>query len=221
MASAELKQIREALTKESIREHQLSKVGGTETDMFICSKCHGKNCTYTQVGKPGDHLRGIPNCFPVRFFQLGLGLIDRCRPAALMNPWRPLFCVTAVGTDGRWGSPISHLQCLWDLGKKFLNHVSQDQFKCSKGWCSTRRWQQRPALLSSSCSTFSFHSFILLFMSSALVFSTLLSIFCPPTPPSSIFFSFISSFLYLPLKSQTLYFPFDPPIYSLHLSPPY
>ncbi|XP_071391971.1 transcription elongation factor A protein 2 [Centroberyx affinis] len=49
MASAEMKQMREALTKESIREHQLSKVGGTETDMFICSKCHGKNCTYTQV----------------------------------------------------------------------------------------------------------------------------------------------------------------------------
>ncbi|CAI5648977.1 transcription elongation factor A protein 2 isoform X4 [Oreochromis niloticus] len=49
MASAELKQMREALTKESIREHQLSKVGGTETDMFICSKCHGKSCTYTQV----------------------------------------------------------------------------------------------------------------------------------------------------------------------------
>uniref|UniRef100_H3D194 Transcription elongation factor n=1 Tax=Tetraodon nigroviridis TaxID=99883 RepID=H3D194_TETNG len=49
MASAELKQIREALTKESIREHQLSKVGGAETDMFICNNCHGKNCTYTQV----------------------------------------------------------------------------------------------------------------------------------------------------------------------------
>ncbi|XP_040914152.1 transcription elongation factor A protein 2 [Toxotes jaculatrix] len=49
MASAELKQIREALTKESIREHQLSKVGGNETDMFICNKCHGKSCTYTQV----------------------------------------------------------------------------------------------------------------------------------------------------------------------------
>uniref|UniRef100_A0A3P9DP52 Transcription elongation factor n=1 Tax=Maylandia zebra TaxID=106582 RepID=A0A3P9DP52_9CICH len=49
MASAELKQMREALTKESIRQHQLSKVGGTETDMFICSKCHGKSCTYTQV----------------------------------------------------------------------------------------------------------------------------------------------------------------------------
>ncbi|XP_040048958.2 transcription elongation factor A protein 2 isoform X2 [Gasterosteus aculeatus] len=49
MASAELKQKRQDLTKESIREHQLSKVGGTETDMFICSKCHGKNCSYTQV----------------------------------------------------------------------------------------------------------------------------------------------------------------------------
>ncbi|XP_034446286.1 transcription elongation factor A protein 2 [Hippoglossus hippoglossus] len=49
MASTELKQIRETLTKESIREHQLSKVGGTETDMFICSKCHGKSCSYTQV----------------------------------------------------------------------------------------------------------------------------------------------------------------------------
>lgn len=49
MASAELKEIRKALTKESIREHQLSKVGGTETDMFVCGKCKGKNCTYTQV----------------------------------------------------------------------------------------------------------------------------------------------------------------------------
>uniref|UniRef100_A0A3Q3M4G2 Transcription elongation factor n=1 Tax=Labrus bergylta TaxID=56723 RepID=A0A3Q3M4G2_9LABR len=38
-----------SLTKESIREHQLSKVGGSETDMFICNKCHGKSCTYTQV----------------------------------------------------------------------------------------------------------------------------------------------------------------------------
>ncbi|KAJ0036460.1 hypothetical protein NQD34_005137 [Periophthalmus magnuspinnatus] len=48
-ASAELKQMRETLTKESIREHQLSRVGGTETDMFVCSKCKGKNCTYNQV----------------------------------------------------------------------------------------------------------------------------------------------------------------------------
>ncbi|XP_041701325.1 transcription elongation factor A protein 2 isoform X2 [Coregonus clupeaformis] len=49
MASAELKEMRKTLTKDAIREHQLSKVGGTETDMFQCGKCRGKNCTYTQV----------------------------------------------------------------------------------------------------------------------------------------------------------------------------
>ncbi|XP_077407578.1 transcription elongation factor A protein 2 isoform X2 [Vanacampus margaritifer] len=49
MASAELKKIRETLTQESIREHQLSKVSGNETDMFVCKKCQGKDCTYTQV----------------------------------------------------------------------------------------------------------------------------------------------------------------------------
>ncbi|XP_056155613.1 transcription elongation factor A protein 2 [Lampris incognitus] len=49
MASAELKQIRDDLTKKSFRNHQLSKVGGTETDMFICKNCQSKNCTYTQV----------------------------------------------------------------------------------------------------------------------------------------------------------------------------
>uniref|UniRef100_A0A3Q2YAV2 Transcription elongation factor A (SII), 2 n=1 Tax=Hippocampus comes TaxID=109280 RepID=A0A3Q2YAV2_HIPCM len=49
MASAELKKIRETLTKESIREHQLSKVGGNKTDMFVCKKCQGRDCTYTQV----------------------------------------------------------------------------------------------------------------------------------------------------------------------------
>ncbi|XP_058859957.1 transcription elongation factor A protein 2-like [Acipenser ruthenus] len=49
MASAELKEVRKALTKESIREHQLAKTGGTETDLFQCGKCSKKNCTYTQV----------------------------------------------------------------------------------------------------------------------------------------------------------------------------
>ncbi|XP_069099334.1 transcription elongation factor A protein 2 isoform X2 [Pleurodeles waltl] len=49
MASKELKEIREAMTKESIREHQMAKTGGTETDLFLCSNCKKKNCTYTQV----------------------------------------------------------------------------------------------------------------------------------------------------------------------------
>ncbi|PIO26188.1 hypothetical protein AB205_0115840, partial [Aquarana catesbeiana] len=49
MASDELKEMRKNLTKEAIREHQMAKTGGTETDLFSCGKCKMKNCTYTQV----------------------------------------------------------------------------------------------------------------------------------------------------------------------------
>ncbi|KAM3839437.1 transcription elongation factor A protein 2 [Vipera latastei] len=49
MASNELKEIRKAMTKEAIREHQMAKTGGTQTDLFTCNKCKKKNCTYTQV----------------------------------------------------------------------------------------------------------------------------------------------------------------------------
>ncbi|XP_007651045.1 transcription elongation factor A protein 2 isoform X4 [Cricetulus griseus] len=49
MASDELKEIRKAMTKEAIREHQMARTGGTQTDLFTCSKCKKKNCTYTQV----------------------------------------------------------------------------------------------------------------------------------------------------------------------------
>ncbi|KAG8131591.1 hypothetical protein E2320_009506, partial [Naja naja] len=48
MASNELKEIRKAMTKEAIREHQMAKTGGTQTDLFTCGKCKKKNCTYTQ-----------------------------------------------------------------------------------------------------------------------------------------------------------------------------
>ncbi|XP_047601811.1 transcription elongation factor A protein 2 isoform X3 [Lutra lutra] len=49
MASDELKEIRKAMTKEAIREHQMARTGGTQTDLFTCGKCRRKNCTYTQV----------------------------------------------------------------------------------------------------------------------------------------------------------------------------
>lgn len=52
MASDELKQLRNNLTKEAIREHQLSKTSGTISDLFQCSKCSKKNCTYNQVNIP-------------------------------------------------------------------------------------------------------------------------------------------------------------------------
>ncbi|KAJ6662098.1 hypothetical protein lerEdw1_012563 [Lerista edwardsae] len=49
MASDELKEMRKNLTKEAIREHQMAKTGGTQTDLFTCGKCKKKSCTYTQV----------------------------------------------------------------------------------------------------------------------------------------------------------------------------
>ncbi|KAM6164680.1 transcription elongation factor A protein 2 [Rhynchocyon petersi] len=49
MASDELKEIRKAMTREAIREHQMARSGGTHTDLFTCSRCRRKSCTYTQV----------------------------------------------------------------------------------------------------------------------------------------------------------------------------
>nr|XP_023663365.1 transcription elongation factor A protein 3 isoform X9 [Paramormyrops kingsleyae] len=49
MASDELKQLRNTLTQEAIREHQMAKTGGTTTDLLQCGKCKKKNCTYNQV----------------------------------------------------------------------------------------------------------------------------------------------------------------------------
>lgn len=49
MASDELKEIRKNLTKEAIRDHQMAKTGGTQTDLFTCGRCKKKKCTYTQV----------------------------------------------------------------------------------------------------------------------------------------------------------------------------
>lgn len=49
MASDELKEMRKNLTKEAIRDHQVSTSGGTQTDLFTCGKCKKKRCTYTQV----------------------------------------------------------------------------------------------------------------------------------------------------------------------------
>ena len=50
MASEDLKKLRKAITKEAIREAQVSSGGGTPTDLLKCGKCKKRNCTYTQVG---------------------------------------------------------------------------------------------------------------------------------------------------------------------------
>uniref|UniRef100_A0A7E4UNI4 Transcription elongation factor n=1 Tax=Panagrellus redivivus TaxID=6233 RepID=A0A7E4UNI4_PANRE len=49
MASDEMKNLREAFTKEGINEHQMAVTEGTPTDMFKCGKCHQNNCTYNQL----------------------------------------------------------------------------------------------------------------------------------------------------------------------------
>ncbi|XP_067867598.1 transcription elongation factor A protein 3-like isoform X1 [Heterodontus francisci] len=49
MASDELKELRNVITKEAIREHQMAKTGGTHSSLFQCGKCRKKNCTYNQV----------------------------------------------------------------------------------------------------------------------------------------------------------------------------
>lgn len=59
MASDELKQLRNTLTQEAIREHQMAKTGGTTTDLLQCGKCKKKNCTYNQV-------RGVLRCSATR-----------------------------------------------------------------------------------------------------------------------------------------------------------
>jgi len=49
MASDELKQLRQKLTKEAIDDHQMAVTGGTKTDLLKCGKCRKSNCTYNQV----------------------------------------------------------------------------------------------------------------------------------------------------------------------------
>ena len=49
MASDAMKSLRKKLTKEAIRDSQMSTQGGTETDLLKCSKCGNRKCSYTQV----------------------------------------------------------------------------------------------------------------------------------------------------------------------------
>lgn len=59
MASDELRELRNAMTQEAIREHQMAKTGGTTTDLLRCNKCKKKNCTYNQVGRSEEERGGV------------------------------------------------------------------------------------------------------------------------------------------------------------------
>lgn len=62
MASDELKQLRNTLTQEAIREHQMAKTGGTTTDLLQCGKCKKKNCTYNQVKRSPRKNESMTEC---------------------------------------------------------------------------------------------------------------------------------------------------------------
>jgi len=49
MASAEVKNQRQAFIKEGIDASRLAIREGTKTDLLKCGKCHKKNCTYNQL----------------------------------------------------------------------------------------------------------------------------------------------------------------------------
>ncbi|GAU89256.1 hypothetical protein RvY_01826 [Ramazzottius varieornatus] len=49
MASKEMKELRDRLSKEAINDSQLTTAGGTETDLLQCGKCKQRKCTYNQV----------------------------------------------------------------------------------------------------------------------------------------------------------------------------
>ena len=49
MASKEMQELRNKLTKEAIDDHQMAKTQGCPTDLFKCGKCGKHNCSYNQV----------------------------------------------------------------------------------------------------------------------------------------------------------------------------
>lgn len=49
MASDNLKEVREKLHKETVKDAQLAVSGGTVTDLLKCGKCKGRRCTYNQM----------------------------------------------------------------------------------------------------------------------------------------------------------------------------
>ena len=58
MASDSLKNLRQKLTTDAIRDAQISAGGGTKTDLLKCSKCKKRNCSYTQV-MWGEAFKGL------------------------------------------------------------------------------------------------------------------------------------------------------------------
>jgi len=50
LASDEMKNLRDKLTKEAINDHQMATQGGTKSEFFKCGRCGQRDTTYNQVG---------------------------------------------------------------------------------------------------------------------------------------------------------------------------
>ncbi|XP_016057508.1 PREDICTED: transcription elongation factor A protein 2 isoform X3 [Miniopterus natalensis] len=122
MASDELKEIRKAMTKEAIREHQMARTGGTQTDLFTCSKCRKKNCTYTQVqtrssdepmttfvvcNECGNRWKVVLLSLQ-RWPVLAVALLTSCQQTQLL--WRPALCPPGCPQKAAHLA-LPHLQC--------------------------------------------------------------------------------------------------------------
>lgn len=131
MASNELKEIRKAMTKEAIREHQMAKTGGTQTDLFTCGKCKKKNCTYTQVSLPApaasialtsarDKICHSPELLLLLDRPCSLAEILLLIERSFLRAWGPLkYSADAFAYIFRWSlcnflwSFVQMLLCIW------------------------------------------------------------------------------------------------------------
>ncbi|EHB17769.1 Transcription elongation factor A protein 2 [Heterocephalus glaber] len=127
MASDELKEIRKAMTKEAIREHQMARTGGTQTDLFTCGKCRKKNCTYTQASGPWSISSGCPHLCLARSHPYTCKVQTRssdepmttfvvcneCGNRWKASPWPPAFLVdTSFAGDPQKVARLLQLACL-------------------------------------------------------------------------------------------------------------
>lgn len=87
------------MTKEAIREHQMAKTGGTQTDLFTCGKCKKKNCTYTQVSLPAPTVSTPVTSAQDMICQSHELLLVRARPCS-MAQILPLVERTLLYTQG-------------------------------------------------------------------------------------------------------------------------
>lgn len=95
MASEEMKKVRDDITKQAIKDHQLAVTGGTGTDQFKCGKCGKRNTTYNQVRTAPLTSLVIFCCYYVsRFWFNCQRVVPRCLIHICLHIWQHLYGYT-------------------------------------------------------------------------------------------------------------------------------